>query len=135
MIGVAVDVGWVGVPVGVAGHSVKVGVARVGGVVGVGLGVTRVGVPVGGIFVSVAVALGVGVIVGGGVEESSHPGMALQTFSRPPVAVFPDKPDTTSTLLRIALLSWATVKLLCPPAERIKAAAPDTWGVAMDVPL
>ena len=89
------------------------------------------GVSVGdGVKVDVGlVAVGVGVIV------PPQPGIALQTFNRPPVAVMPARLETKSTLLRIALLTWSTVKPACPGAERIKAAAPATCGVAMDVPL
>ena len=75
------------------------------------------------------VAVGVGVIV------LLQPGIALQTFNRPPVVVIPARLATESTLLRIALLSWSTVKPACPGAERINAAAPETCGVAMEVPL
>jgi len=68
----------------------------------------------------------VGVTVG---DVVLHPLMALHTLRRPPVVVLPASPETASTLLRMALLSCATVQLPCPAAERIKAAAPVTIGV------
>ena len=96
--------------------------------VAVGVGVrVRVGVGVDvdvGVRVDVAVGVGVGVEVG--LAVSLQPGMALQTFRLPPVVVLHTRLEIESTLFRIALLSWATVRPPCPGADRINAAAPVT---------
>ncbi|GAC1446789.1 MAG: hypothetical protein NVSMB56_08820 [Pyrinomonadaceae bacterium] len=101
----------------------------VGGGVGVGVG-TGVGVGVGaGVGVGVGVGAGVGVGVGVGPLQAR---IALLTFSRPPVVVLPDNEAIGSTL---------AIKLLLSPAvssvqrESTSAAAPETWGVAIEVPL
>ena len=106
-----------GVPPIGAGVSVA---ARVAATVGVG-----------GFGVALRVAAGVG--EGGAVPP--HPGIALQTLRRPPVIVLPVKLVSESTLFRIRPLNCSGVKLPCPGADRIKAAAPATCGVAIEVPL
>jgi hypothetical protein len=58
--------------------------------------------------------------------------MALFTFNRPPVVVRPLSEGIRSTLFRMLVLRFAVFKA---QRERIKAAAPETWGVAIDVPL
>jgi hypothetical protein len=84
----------------------------------------RVGVAVapGGGATGVLVGVAVGIDVGTGAP--TQPVIALQTLSRPPVTVMPDSDGSGSTLFKIALLSWATVRPVC--AERINAAAPVT---------
>jgi hypothetical protein len=61
-----------------------------------------------------------------------QPGIAVQTLSRPPVVVRPARDGIRSTLLRIADFSCA---VLSDCRERIRAAEPETWGVAIEVPL
>ncbi len=57
---------------------------------------------------------------------------ALLTLSLPPVTVTPESAGMGSTLLRSVLLSCAVLRL---QLERTSAAAPETCGVAMEVPL
>src|ERR1051325_3849613 len=73
-----------------------------------------------------------------GVTESAKSGpsgapRAFAALRRPPVMVRPARLGIGSTLLRIASLSWAVVRL--GEWARTSAATPDTCGVAMDVPL
>ena len=77
-----------------------------------------------------------------GVTESATTGavllqfwMAARTFRRPPDRTLPASVATGSTLFRIAALRPAVDSPAHAGAERINAAAPDTCGVAMDVPL
>jgi hypothetical protein len=89
----------------VAGGLVGVKVAEGAGLVGVKV---AGGTGVAGVEVAVEVAVGTGVVVGGVVLL--QPGIALQTSRRPPVTVIPASPETGSTLFRIVLLSWSTVR-------------------------
>ena len=59
--------------------------------------------------------------------------MAALTSRRPPVAVLPTNDGVCTTLSRSACFSWARVAVGC--VDRIRARAPVTWGVAMEVPL
>ena len=85
--------------------------------VGVAIGVT--------VGAGVAVGESTGVGVGDGVVPP-HPGIALQTFRRPPVMVRPAKLGSRSTLLSILLFSADTVKEPWRGADKISAAAPTT---------
>jgi hypothetical protein len=106
----------VGVAVGAGGTGVRVGVAVApGGAVGVLVGVR------------------VGVEVGTGAPPQAV--IALQTLSRPPDTVIAANDGSGSTPLKIALLSWPTLRPPWPGADRISAAAPVTCGVAIEVPL
>ena len=66
----------------------------------------------------------------GGTE--THDRNALSTFKRPLVPTQPANAGIMSTLLMRVLFN-ATVSSV--HADRISAAAPDTCGVAIDVPL
>src|SRR5437879_1969594 len=57
---------------------------------------------------------------------------ALFALSLPPVSVMPESAGMGSTLLRRVLLSCAVLRL---HLESTSAAAPETCGVAMEVPL
>src|SRR5437870_2972336 len=57
---------------------------------------------------------------------------ARNTFSRPPVVVFPNRAGTKSTAFRRFAFRAAVFRL---QADKTSAAAPDTIGVAIDVPL
>src|SRR5437879_6013928 len=68
--------------------------------------------------------------------ETADPGgtqleRALKTSSRPPDWVVPARAGTGSTLPVIVALSCDTS---CEHRDRIRAAAPETWGAAIDVP-
>jgi len=58
--------------------------------------------------------------------------MALLTFSRPPVTVIADSDGMWSTLFKTTVFKLAVFK---EHRERISRADPETWGVAMEVPL
>src|SRR5438309_778695 len=58
--------------------------------------------------------------------------IARSTFNRPPVLTFPAREATASTVLSNVVLSCAVVK---EHLDNTNAAAPDTWGVAIDVPM
>ena len=58
--------------------------------------------------------------------------MALLTFSRPPVTVIPVSDGTGSTLSKTTAFKLAVLR---EHRERISTADPETWGVAMEVPL
>src|SRR2546423_13617857 len=75
---------------------------------------------------------GGGELGGGANGTPAQERMALFTLRRPPVMVTFAKAGTASTLLRMVVLRFAVLKA---QRERISAAAPETWGVAMDVPL
>ena len=66
------------------------------------------------------------------LTEGLHAWMALLTFSRPPVTVRPDNEGIGSTLLSKLFFRPAVSR---EQADNTSAAAPETWGVAMDVPL
>jgi hypothetical protein len=70
--------------------------------------------------------------VGGGVP--GHPEIALWTLSLPPVVVIPASAATLSTPPSSALIN-AAVCVVEPHPASTSAAAPDTCGVAIDVPL
>ena len=57
---------------------------------------------------------------------------ALSTFSRPPVTINAVRDASWSTLFRIAFFKSAVLR---PHADKMSIAAPDTCGVAIDVPL
>ena len=63
---------------------------------------------------------------------AAHTSIAFFTFSRPPVTVMPAREETGVTLLRRRVFSAAVP---IGHAESTSAAAPDTCGVAIDVPL
>src|ERR1041384_3610642 len=67
-----------------------------------------------------------------GAVTTAHERTARFTFRRPPEMVFVDSAATASTLFSRALLMPA---VLDPHAAATSAAAPETCGVAMDVPL
>ena len=86
--------------------------------------------PVGvGVGVGVGVAVGVGVGDGGGPLQAR---IALFTFNRPPVVVIPANEAIVSTLVSRLLLRPAVLSV---QTESTNAAAPDTCGVAIEVPL
>lgn len=58
--------------------------------------------------------------------------MAALTFNRPPVMVMPLRESIGSTLLKIVASRVAVSKA---QTESTKAAAPETCGVAIEVPL
>src|SRR5262249_33812740 len=58
--------------------------------------------------------------------------MALSTFSRPLVERIPVNPGSTSTELRMVVFNCAVVSA---QLDSTSAAAPETCGVAIDVPL
>ena len=58
--------------------------------------------------------------------------MALLTFSRPPVTVRPESDGMGSTLLRRSVFRLA---VLSEHLDSTSRAAPETCGVAMEVPL
>jgi len=66
------------------------------------------------------------------LTEGLHAWMALLTFSRPPVTVRPDNEGIGSTLLSKLFFRPAVSR---EQADNTSAAAPETWGVAIDVPL
>src|SRR5262249_5800610 len=69
----------------------------------------------------------------GGVDvPDAHDRIAASTFKRPLVETLPERPATTSTWLKMAVLSAGVVNA---QRESTSAAAPDTCGVAIDVPL
>jgi len=70
--------------------------------------------------------------LGGLSSAEAHDRNALSTFKRPLVPTRPAKAGITSTLLMRVVLN-ATVS--SGHADRISAAAPDTCGVAIEVPL
>jgi hypothetical protein len=57
---------------------------------------------------------------------------AARALIRPPVDTFPVREAFRSTVLRIAFLTWETVRLGF--TESNKPASPATCGVAIDVP-
>ena len=63
----------------------------------------------------------------------AHCRTALNTFNRPPVAVFPVNTLRGSTVCNKTRFKPAVSKL--PQADNTSAAAPATCGVAIDVPL
>src|SRR5262249_55112215 len=71
-------------------------------------------------------------IVVGGLPPPLQARIALSTFNRPPVTVLPDKELTGSTLLRRFAFRLA---VLSAHLEGASAAAPETCGVAIEVPL
>ena len=76
-------------------------------------------------------ALGPGPLTGD-EPDSAQPGSALQMFSRPPVRTRPASAGMRSTLFKMsAFNSLADMSR----TERIRAAAPATWGAAMEPPL
>ena len=62
-----------------------------------------------------------------------HARMALFTFNRPPVTLLPDSAAIGSTLPSKLLFKAAVSR--DGQLESTSAAAPETWGVAIDVPL
>ena len=68
----------------------------------------------------------------GGPAASPHPGTALHTSRRPPLTTLPDRLDCGSTACTITVRSALTVRPGC--AATASAAAPETIGVAIDVP-
>ncbi len=67
-----------------------------------------------------------------GVGGALHARMARLAFRRPPVTVIPDSDGIGSTLLRIVVFRSAVLSV---QRERTRAAAPETCGVAIEVPL
>src|SRR5438094_3589418 len=61
-----------------------------------------------------------------------HAATARPTFRRPPVIVRPASAGIGSTVFSNRFL---TAAVLAVQRESTSAAAPDTWGVAIDVPL
>src|SRR5205814_3999975 len=74
-------------------------------------------------------AVGAGGAVGGGGFTQLR--IALSTFSRPPVIVIPERLATGSTFASKASFSAAVLSV---QAESSSRAAPETCGVAIDVP-
>lgn len=72
---------------------------------------------------------------GGGSGGGAAPQLltALNAFNLPPVMVLPASAATQSVPRR-EVLSWDTLNV-GPHAASTRAATPDTWGVAIDVPL
>src|SRR5262244_3122487 len=71
-------------------------------------------------------------VVGGGVPPPLQARMALFTFNRPPVTVLPESELIGSTLfMRFAF----KLAVLNEHLESTSAAAPETCGVAIEVPL
>ena len=68
----------------------------------------------------------------GGASAASHDRMAPFTLSRPPVIVIDASAGTGSTVLSSASFNASVLKAQC---DRTSAAAPETCGVAIDVPL
>jgi hypothetical protein len=68
----------------------------------------------------------------GAVGAEAHDRNALSTFKRPLVPTHPANAGITSTLLMRVVFN-ATVS--SAHFDRISAAAPDTCGVAIEVPL
>ena len=68
----------------------------------------------------------------GGFAASAQPGIALHTSSRPPLTTLPDRFDCRSTACTITVRSSVMVRPGC--AASASAAAPDTIGVAIEVP-
>ena len=68
-----------------------------------------------------------------GVVAGWHASMRAPTSRRPPVAVMPAMDAVGAVVERIAARIWAAVMVGLRAAHR--AAAPDTCGVAIDVPL
>src|SRR5262249_8261203 len=75
----------------------------------------------------------VSVTVGAVLPCGPHAATALATFRRPPVVVLPDSDAIGSTLFSSTVLSDAV--FVCEQRDRTSAAAPDTCGVAIEVPL
>jgi hypothetical protein len=67
-----------------------------------------------------------------GVGGALQARMAVLTFSRPPVTVRPVSEGSGSTLFSRFALRFAVVRA---DRDSTRAAAPETWGVAIDVPL
>mmetsp|Transcript_32666 Transcript_32666/g.77490 ORF Transcript_32666/g.77490 Transcript_32666/m.77490 type:complete len:247 (+) Transcript_32666:541-1281(+) len=136
------------------GRGCSVGVAR--GAVGIGVGVwcwVGVGVAVGCIVGSAVVGVGDGLcvgacvgdtvtgtvvgagVVGAGVAVGSRGWIAMNaadTLSRPPDTILPASAPDGVTVLRSA--AFSSVGVSSGLWDRSSAAAPATWGVAMDVP-
>src|SRR5213076_1305659 len=74
----------------------------------------------------------VNVTVGAVFPGGPHASIARPRFRRPPVIVTPDRAGIGSTLVNS---SDFTVAVLAVQRERSSAAAPDTCGVAIEVPL
>src|SRR5205823_5177907 len=74
--------------------------------------------------------VGAGGAVGGGGFTQLR--IALSTFSRPPVIVIPERLATGSTFASKAFFSPAVLSV---QAESNSRAAPETCGVAIDVPF
>src|SRR5919109_5224941 len=68
----------------------------------------------------------------GGLGGATHERMALFTSRRPPVMVSGGSSGTPSTVLSSGFFSCA---VFSAQRDRTSAAAPDTCGVAIDVPL
>src|ERR1700730_11907595 len=62
-----------------------------------------------------------------------HPGRALHTLRRPPLITLVDSAGSLSTLSRMSAFSASAVRL--GELERISAAAPATWGAAIEPPV
>ena len=73
-------------------------------------------------------------MVKSGVGVGQAPSACL-TFSRPPVAVMPAIDEIKSTFDKILSRRLAVLSALSAHSDSTRAAAPETWGVAMDVPL
>src|SRR5262245_29901811 len=71
------------------------------------------------------------VVAGGGVPPLQAR-MALSTFNRPPVTVLPANELIGSTLFMRFAFSWAVLNVRL---DSTNAAAPETCGVAIEVPL
>ncbi len=67
-----------------------------------------------------------------GLAGAAQARMALLTFNRPPVTVTPERDGMASTLLRRSVFRLAVLSAHLDSTSR---AAPETCGVAMDVPL
>src|SRR5213080_3002208 len=65
-------------------------------------------------------------------RAGAHALIALRTFRRPPVSTTPASDDSGSTLFRIVARRFAVDSA---HRDSSSAAAPDTCGVAIDVPL
>jgi hypothetical protein len=75
---------------------------------------------------------GVAATLKSGVTWFVHAVIALYTFNRPPVTVRPVNEGIWSTLASSTFLS---VTVSSVQADSTSAAAPETCGVAIDVPL
>lgn len=132
-LGLGVGVG-MGVGVGV-GKGVGVGVGvEVGVDIGVGVGV-KVGVGVGvkvgvGLGVGVKVGVGAGVKVGVGLGET---GLRAEKASTTPQPYFSSQPTGPLSLAEFSKAARTPFGSDIP-VEITKAAAPETWGAAIEVP-